>query len=125
MSVPACGVNCVSAGQGGSENISWGGGAHGACCAGAGGGWALACDEEMLVFSGILCVGAVVSIVHAWPAGRDGHLEVCRAGNTLVAYVRALGCASEARAGGWGLRHKRAVHAAGSSAAHAIMMTHT
>jgi hypothetical protein len=59
----------------------------------------------------MLCVGAVVSIVRAWPARAD---ELCRAGNTLVAYVRALGCASEASAGVWGLRPKRAVYAAGT-----------
>lgn len=37
MSVPACGLNCVSAGQGGSEDIVFAGGwGHGACCAGVG-----------------------------------------------------------------------------------------
>jgi hypothetical protein len=84
MFVPACGVNCVSAGQGGSGDFSClqvcvGGGGHMAL--GQGGlGTGVWCDVEMLVFSGMLCVGAVVSIVHAWPAGRDWHLEVCRAG---------------------------------------------
>jgi hypothetical protein len=77
-------------------------------------GWALAGGKEMLAFSGMLCVGAVLSIVHAWPAGKDGHLGVCTVGNTPVAYVRALGCASEASAGGWGLGPKRAVHVAGT-----------
>ena len=62
----------------------------------------------------MLCVGAVVSIVRAWPARADGHFEMCRAGNTLVAYVRALGCASGASAGVWGLCPERAVYAAGT-----------